>query len=170
MSRKEKIKRSQEEAMTQIDLVYENLVLHKVFFEATQQQISIRQLIDKTEYKKSDQDWIVIIESFFTSLNQIITNIRNTLKYEEEILPIERTRRTSNVSIRHILRNTKYIQDINEDDEVYPSKVLNTISEIDYGIYENRFIMTLIDRLYHYLHRCIEAIHEHIHGFKQSHF
>lgn len=170
MSHKEKIKRFQEEAMNQIDHVYENLVFPKLFFDATQQQKSIRQLIDKTEYKKFDEDWIVKIESFFPSLNQIIANIRNTLKYEEEILPIERTRRTSNVSIRHILRNTKYIQDINEDNEVYPSKVLNTISEIDYGIYENKFIMTLIDRLYHYLHRRIDAIHEHIHGFKQSHF
>src|SRR5690554_6153072 len=111
MSHKEKIKRFQEEAMNQIDHVYENLVFPKLFFEATQQQKSIRQLIDKTEYKKFDEDWIVKIESFFPSLNQIITNIRNTLKNEEEILPIERTRRTSNVSIRHILRNTKYIQE-----------------------------------------------------------
>ena len=33
------------------------------------------------------------------------------------------------------------------------------MSELDYGIYENRLIMTLIDRLYHYLLKRIEAIH-----------
>ena len=44
------------------------------------------------------------------------------------------------------------------------------MSEIDYGIYENRFIMTLIDRLYHYLLKRIEAIHTHIHGYKQTKF
>src|SRR5690554_4174541 len=170
MNNKDKIKRFQETVMSRVADVYKQLVFPEIFIEATNQNKNIRNQIDKTEYKKFDEDWIVKIESFFPSLNQIINNIRNTLKYEEEILPVERTRRTSNESVRHILRNTKYIKDINEDDEVYPSKVLNTVSELDYGIYENRMIMTLIDRLYHYLHRRMDAINEHIHGFKQSNF
>ena len=170
MNNKDKIKRFQETVMSRVADVYKQLVFPEIFIEATNQNKNIRNQIDKTEYKKFDEDWIVEIESFFPSLNQIINNIRNTLKYEEEILPVERTRRTSNESVRHILRNTKYIKDINEDDEVYPSKVLNTVSELDYGIYENRLIMTLIDRLYHYLLRRMDAINEHIHGFKQSNF
>ncbi|MFA5543387.1 MAG: hypothetical protein WDA47_06400, partial [Bacilli bacterium] len=170
MNNKDKIKRFQETVMSRVADVYKQLVFPEIFIEATNQNKNIRNQIDKTEYKKFDEDWIVKIESFFPSLNQIINNIRNTLKYEEEILPVERTRRTSNESVRHILRNTKYIKDINEDDEVYPSKVLNTVSELDYGIYENRLIMTLIDRLYHYLLRRMDAINEHIHGFKQSNF
>src|SRR5690554_6726910 len=170
MNNKDKIKRFQETVMSRVADVYKQLVFPEIFIEATNQNKNIRNQIDKTEYKKFDEDWIVKIESFFPSLNQIINNIRNTLKYEEEILPVERTRRTSNESVRHILRNTKYIKDINEDDEVYPSKVLNTVSELDYGIYENRLIMTLIDRLYHYLLKRIEAIHTHIHGYKQTNF
>lgn len=170
MNTKDKIKDFQESVASKVDKVYQGLVFPDIFIDATTQEKNIRNQIDKTEYKKFDEDWIVKIESFFPSLNQIINNIRNTLKYDAEILPVERTRRTSNESTRHLLRNTKYIKDINEDDEVYPSKVLNTVSELDYGIYENRFIMTLIDRLYNYLLRRIDAINENIHGYKQTNF
>ncbi len=89
---------------------------------------------------------------------------------EEEILPVEKTRRTNPESIRHLLRNTRYIKDIDESGDIIPEKVLNALSEIDYGIYENRFIMTLVDRLYHYLHRRIEVIREHVMGNKEMHF
>lgn len=168
MNNKEKIQKLQDAINHNLEDVYQTFGFPNIFETAQSEDKHLRKQVDKTEYKKFDEDWIVKIESFFPSLNQIISNIRNTLKYEEEILPVERTRRTSNESIRHILRNTKYIKDINEDDEVYPSKVLNTVSELDYGIYENRLIMTLIDRLYHYLHRRIEAINQHIHGYRQS--
>ncbi len=170
MQTKDMIKSFQESVAKKVDDVYKDLVFPNIFIEATESKKNLRHQIDKTEYKKFDEDWIVKIESFFPSLNQIISNIRNTLKYEAEILPVERTRRTSNESTRHLLRNTKYIKDINEDDEVYPSKVLNTVTELDYGIYENRFIMTLIDRLYNYLLRRIDAINENIHGYTQTNF
>ena len=170
MDNNDKIKKYQSNIIKNVDKIYENLVFPDVFLEATKSNKNLRYQIDKTEYKKFDEDWIVRIESFFPSLDQITRNIRNTLRYEGEILPVERTRRTSNESIRHLLRNTRYIKDVNDDNDVIPSKVLNTVSEIEYGTYENRFIMTLIDRLYNYLQRRLDAINEHIHGFKQTEF
>lgn len=125
---------------------------------------------DKSEYKKFKEDWIVNIESFFPSLDHIIRNIKSSLQYEEEILPIERTRRTNPESIRHLLRNTRYIKEVNEQGDVTPEKVLNTLSEIDYGIYENRFIMTLIKRLNDYLVNRLEVIKKNIHGFNETQF
>lgn len=157
-------------ASDRVNKVYEDLIFPSVFINATKSNSNIRSQFDKLEYKKFDEDWIVNIESFFPSLNQIIRNLRNTLKYEEEILPVERTRRTNSQSIRHLLRNTRYIRDVTDDNEIVPSRVLNTVSEIDYGIYENRFIMTLIDRLYSYLLNRLETIKKHMHGFKQTNF
>lgn len=79
---------------------------------------------------------------------------------------VECIRCISNEFVRYILRNIKYIKDINEDDEVYFFKVLNIVSEFDYGIYENRLIMMLIDCLYYYLFKCIEVIYIYIYGYK----
>lgn len=170
MDNKEKIKYFQSKVAKTVDFVYEDLIYPEIFIEATKNKENIRTQFDKLEYKKFNEDWIVNIESFFPSLNQIIRNLRNTLKYEEEILPTERTRRTNSQSIRHLLRNTRYIREINDDAEIVPSRILNTISEIDYGIYENRFIMTLIDRLYYYLLNRLDIIKQNIHGYKQTNF
>jgi len=168
MDKNKKIELFKENLFSRMEFVYKDLLIPEVFLASTKEGKNLRKQLDKTEYKKFDEDWIVSIESFFPSLNQIIRNVKNTLKYEEEILPIERTRRTNPESIRHLLRNTRYINEINENDEVVPGRILNAVSEIDYGIYENRFIMTLIDRLYNYLYERLETIKRNIHGFKET--
>src|SRR5690554_5102302 len=170
MDKNKKIELFKENLFSRMEFVYKDLLIPEVFLASTKEGKNLRKQLDKTEYKKFDEDWIVSIESFFPSLNQIIRNVKNTLKYEEEILPIEKTRRTNPESIRHLLRNTRYIRDVGEDGEVIPEKVLNTLSEIEYGIYENRFIMTLVDRLYNYLLQRIEIIRENIIGSKEMHF
>lgn len=120
------------------------------------------------EYRKFDEQWLVNLESFLPSINKITNDIRSSLRYEEEILPIEKTRRTNPESVRHLLRNTRYLKEI-DDGELIPEKILNTLSEIDYGIYENRFVMTLIDRLDNYLNERIEIIKKNLHGNKKTH-
>lgn len=128
----------------------------------TQQQLS--------EYKQFDEEWIVGLESFFPSLQKITRDIRSNLKSDEEILPIEKTRRTNPESIRHLLRHTRYIKDIEENGDIIPEKVLNALHEIDYGIYENRFIMTLIDRLFHYLNRTLLTMKDLLSGTTVTHY
>ena len=85
-------------------------------------------------------------------------------------LPIEKTRRTNPESIRHLIQNTRYIREVVDEDGIIPEKVLNNLSEIEYGIYENRFIMTLICRLNDYLSNRLKTIKEHMHGFKETNF
>src|SRR5690554_4996584 len=122
MDKNKKIELFKENLFSRMEFVYKDLLIPEVFLASTKESKNLRKQLDKTEYKKFDEDWIVSIESFFPSLNQIIRNVKNTLKYEEEILPIERTRRTNPESIRHLLRNTRYINEINENDEVVRSE------------------------------------------------
>jgi hypothetical protein len=142
----------------------------QAFSEAQKDALFKQTQIQTLEYKKFEEDWLVNIESFFSSLNHIIRNLKNALKYEDEILPIEKTRRTNPESIRHLIRNTRNIKEVSEDGSVVPERVLNILSEIDYGIYENRFIMTLIDRLHYYLLDRLNVIKQHIHGFEETKF
>lgn len=101
------------------------------------------------ETKKYDDSWITEIESYLPSLMRITKNMKSQLKYEEEIIPIEKTKRVNSESIRYLSTNTKYLKEVDED-EYLPEKILTNIGEIEYGIYENRFIMTLISRLRDY--------------------
>ena len=144
-----------------------NLDFPQIVYHALETGVSSQQQHEKTEIKKFDDHWLKNIEAYFPSLDKITRNLRSNLKYESEILPVEKTRRTNPESIRHLVQNTQYIRDI-QDDHIIPDKVLNTLSEIDYGIYENRFIMTLILRLKDYLYNRLEILKEEVNGFKES--
>ena len=62
------------------------------------------------------------------------------------MVPVELARNISSESVIHLTSHTENIKEITEEG-VMPHKILTNISEIEYGIYENRFIMTLILRL-----------------------
>lgn len=164
------IKLIQKRAIDKVDKVLKELYFPDTFLKASKEGYENKLQYEQLEYKKFSEDWIVNIESFFPSLDNIIRNIKNALKVEQEILPVEITRRTNSESIRHLLRNTRFIVDINEQGDVRPDRVLNALSEIDYGIYENRFIATLINRLYGYLLDRSKAIEENISGVKRNQF
>ncbi|CCV64251.1 conserved hypothetical protein [Alteracholeplasma palmae J233] len=147
-----------------------NLDFPEVFYDALTEGSAKRKQRQHFEYKKFDDAWLKNIEAYFPSIDRITRNLKSTLRYESEILPIEKTRKTNPESIRHLTQNTRYIKEINEDDEIIPEKVLNILSEIEYGIYENRFIMTLIFRLKDYLYNRLKVIKEQMHGFKETTF
>ena len=142
-----------------------NLIL-----KALSEQQNSKEQFQQFQYKKFDENWIVDIASFLPSVDKITRDLRSNLRYEEEVLPVEKTRRVTSESIRHLLRNTRYIRDIEENHGIIPEKVLNTLSEIDYGIYENRFIMTLIERLNTYLSNRLEILKDNLHGFRETYY
>lgn len=162
------IKKFRTNILEEIEIRHKQSDTLKLIQESLIKGLKEQSQIQIFEYVQFDEEWIVGLESFFPSLEKITRDIRSTLKYEEEILPVEKTRRTNPESIRHLLRNTRYIKEINEDGSVIPEKVLNALSEIDYGIYENRFIMTLIDRVYTFLAERINIIKDNIHGNRET--
>lgn len=165
-----------------IELYYEMLVdafenqeqntdFAKAFYDALKSGNKTLYQKQKTERKKFDDTWITTIESYFPNINRITRNMRSHLKYEEEIIPIEKVKRVTNESIKHLSSHTQYLKESNEnEDEVIPEKILSDLSEIEYGIYENRFIMTLIYRLESYVYERIKEIKEHLYAKRKIHF
>ncbi|MFU8792877.1 MAG: DUF2357 domain-containing protein [Acholeplasmataceae bacterium] len=100
-----------------------------------------------TETKIFDEDWIGTIESYFPSLNKICMQPKTGLRYEQEVTAIEKAKKVGSHSIRHLSSHSHLIREIT-DDNVVPKRILVTESEIEYATYENRFIKTLIERLY----------------------
>lgn len=142
----------------------------EIFYEALNDGKKERKQRQHFEYKKFDDTWLSNVEAFFPSLDRITRNLKSTLKYETEILPIEKTKKINPESIRHLSQNTRYIKAFDEENGVIPEKVLNNLSEIEYGIYENRFIMTLILKLKDFLYNRLKVIRTEAHGFKETTF
>lgn len=116
---------------------------------------------EQIESKKFDDMWIKTIESYFPSINKITLNLKSTLKYQSEITPIEKTKKINKGSVIHLMSHSNFIKEVTEDG-VIPRQVLTVLPEIEYGIYENRFIMTLIARLRDFINRRVKLMREQL--------
>ncbi len=96
--------------------------------------------------KKIDLRWVDAIESCIIPLDTIIRNPRKFIVQEEEIVAIERARKITAESVRHLAQHTNLIARV-EDDTVTPHHILNVFREESFEIYENRFIFTLVKQL-----------------------
>lgn len=123
-----------------------------------------------SETKIFDDEWITTLESYFPSIDKITRNPRSFIKYDSEVVDIERSKKTNAESIRHLASHTQFVRQIDKDNNVTPSKILNIMSDIDYDVYENRFIATLINRLFLFVRNRLEVIRANVESFQKDHF
>lgn len=123
---------------------------------------------EEIESNRFDDLWIKTIESYFPSLDRITINLRSALKYQSEIIPIEKAKKISKDSVIHLMSHSNFIKELT-DDGVVPRQLLTHLPEIEYGIYENRFIMTLIGRLRDFINKRIKLMQEKIKAYKHIH-
>ena len=114
-------------------------------------------LNQKSIRKEIDVSWVKAIEDSLVSLDNVIRRPGKFIKQEEQVLPIELTKNITARSVRHLAQHTDYINSI-EGDKITPSKILNVFNEESMDTYENRFINTLIDRLYIFVNKRYEKL------------
>lgn len=117
--------------------------------------------ISRSEIKKYDMQWINFLEKAVNALSAIVENPKRNLKTIRNIVPIELAKKTTAESVVHLSQHSQYIKDIDERGNVIPGKILNIEAEDDYGIYENRFIKCLIDKLIIFCRKRYEFMKEH---------
>ncbi len=100
--------------------------------------------------KRIDLKWVEEIEACIIPLDNIIRVPRKFIVQEEEVVPIERARKITNESIRHLAQHTNMIAKV-EGDDVTPNQILNVFREESYEVYENRFVFTLMQNLVRFI-------------------
>ena len=99
-----------------------------------------------------DSSWVDAIEKGLLHLDNVLRNPRRTLEDVEEIVPIALSRKTTVESVKHLAQHTDLIQSVDKKTgKITPSKILNVHREETLMTYENKFINTLIDRLYSFI-------------------
>ena len=116
--------------------------VRKIISESASEASLRRQIIDML----IDTEWIDIIEHTIPHLDTAIRNPGRAIEDEEEILPVELSKKISDKSVKHLAQHTNFIMKI-EDDKVTPSKLLNVYHNETMLTYENKFINTLLNRL-----------------------
>ncbi len=108
--------------------------------------------------KKIDIRWVEAIERCVMPIENILRNPRKFIVQEEEVVIIERAKKITTESIRHLAQHTNMISKVEDDGSVMPSKILNVFREESYEIYENRFLFTLIKQLEYFINVRYDAL------------
>lgn len=123
----------------------------KEFLDKTQSSLrvvtDVNKIINDTEWIDKISRTIPYIDRIFRKPNRFIVN-------EEEIVKVEQAKKITVDTIKHLSKNTNFIQDIDEKTgDVIPSKLLNVRKEESYDTYENRFIYTLVQNMKYFVSR-----------------
>lgn len=148
-----------DEEMKQFRNEYEEIM---ELYDENSQYLSLLNILRSTEGVLSmnrrimqriiDSSWVEAIEKGLLHLDNVLRNPRRTLESVEEIVPIALSRKTTVESVKHLAQHTDLIQSYDKKTgKITPSKILNVHNEETLMTYENKFINTLIDRLYSFI-------------------
>ena len=140
-----------------IDL-YENANKSKIEEFANQTNSTLKVNIDKKS-KVKDFEWVDVMASTIPYLDNILRKPNRFIVNEEEIVKIEQAKKVSVETIKHLSKNTNFIQKVDKKTgDVTPSKLLNVRKEETYNTYENRLIFTLIQNMKRFIKKKKETL------------
>ena len=113
----------------------------------------------KVDGLKIDIEWIERMEEAVPYIDNIFDAPKRFIVNEEIILDIEKTKKVTIESIKHLSKHTNFISEYKEDEDfIKPSKLLNVLKEETFNTYENRFIYTLVDQMESFIRRMEQKI------------
>lgn len=101
----------------------------------------------ESEKPKMEVLWMDKIEKTIPYIENILAAPTRLIINEEEVVKIEKIKKVTVESIKHLSRNAGFIEDVDEKGDVKPGKLLNVFKEETLNTYENRFIFTLIQKM-----------------------
>lgn len=109
--------------------------------------------------KDIDVNWVEAIEAGLPHIDNVLRNPRKTIVNVEEVVPIALSKKITVDSIKHLAQHTDLIQSVDPaTGKITPSKVLNVHKEESLLTYENKFVHTLIDRLFIFVSKRYEKL------------
>ncbi len=127
----------------------------------------------KTVYSKTiretkifEKSFIPVLTDCFKSISKILKDPKKAIRYEEQVVPMEKVKKVNSETVRHLASHTQYIKSIDDDGNVIPSKLLTEFSEDELGIYENRFIKTLINRICKFLSLRLQIMKKNLDSYE----
>jgi len=93
-----------------------------------------------------ESDWIIAIEEGLEHVEKTIEAQRRFIKYEGETVRIEKAKRTTIESVKHLSKHSNLIKE-ERGDSVMPEKLYVVENEENFAVYENRFIYMLLTML-----------------------
>ena len=118
---------------------------------------------ERRERRVFDDSWLEKIEGIIPIIDRLTRSPKETLRRVSEVVPVERAKKVDSATVRHLAANTQLIKRVNSKGDIVPTKVLTSYSESELGTYENRFLMSLVDKIYTFIEVRYKLIHHKMH-------
>jgi hypothetical protein len=115
----------------------------------------------RLEDKVFDVQWVEELELGFASIDRIMANPRKFIKEQEEVVLAALAKRITSASITHLASHTQFVHSVDRFGNVTPERILSISTEEDIQIYENRFVMSLIQKLAIFIEKRYQFIRSH---------
>jgi len=129
---------------------------------------SVVKVVKKDEMNPFNDEGMKLIEATIPYIENIYKSPNKFIVNEEEVVRIEQAKRITSESIKDLAKNTSYIDSIDENGDVRPSKILNINKEEVFDTYENRLIYTLIQHMKFYVYDKKKKFEEIINHAKET--
>ena len=104
--------------------------------------------------------WLDELEMVAEKIMSIASKPRTHIKVEKDVKKAEQAVKIDNYDVIETLKVPAYWK--RKGDRFLPEKVFTDIFEIEYAIYENRFIINLIDKMMLFLSQIVSQLYEQI--------
>ncbi len=131
-------------SLNQIEL-YEksNPIINTTFLDNVESKLDVH--IDIKKKELNTEEWIEMILFSIPYLYKALEMRNKQIITEEDIVKVELVKKVSVETVKHLSKNTNFIDEIDEETgDVKPSKLLEAHKEENFITYENRFIYTLV--------------------------
>jgi len=126
------------------------------FMEKTESTLRVETDVKRTTL---DTEWLEMVESTIQYIDNIFRSPNRFIVNEEEVVKVEQAKKITVETIKHLSKNTNFIQTIDPvTGDVTPSKLLNIRKEESYDTYENRLIYTLVQNTKNFIKRRKEEL------------
>ncbi len=120
----------------------------------------------QSEIRNFDMSFLDTIESCYPALTKIMRDPKRTLRYETDVVPVEKVKKVNSDTVRHLASHTQLIKEVKKNGDVIPLKVQTTFAEDELATYENRFIKTLVIRIEKFLERRYDVMKVSLESFE----
>ena len=130
-------------SLNQIELYdRSNPVINDSFLDNVESKLDVH--IDIRKREMNTEEWIEMILFSIPYLYKALEMHHKQMMTEEEIVKIELIKKVSVDTVKHLVKHPNYVEDIDEEGEVTPKKLLESHKEENFVTYENRFMYTLV--------------------------
>ncbi len=123
-----------------------------------------RTLLSQTrreESKSYDDLFITRLEEGFQAIDHIILNPRTFIRENNVLKDAGQAKKINARTISHLASHTQFVHKIDKKGRVTPMRILAPESEVEFAIYENRFVMTLIKKAALFIEKRYNFIKDH---------